>query len=73
LRNVETANIEDVRLSLESDDLRPVLKAENVKAVKLDNLKFTRVPDVDDPIITTHTGSMEMLNMPPAAAGVGAR
>jgi hypothetical protein len=51
-RNVERLTLEDVRLSLASDDLRPVLMADHVQRLDLDGLKFTHVPGVTQPVVT---------------------
>ncbi len=53
-RNVGTLTLEDVRFSLASDDFRPAISAEGVERLHLDNFRFTRVPAVTDPIITTN-------------------
>ena len=58
IRNVQTLTLEDVRFSLASDDLRPVLHAERVERLNLDGFKFTRVPGVAEPLITTNVGSL---------------
>jgi len=57
-RNVQTLALEDVRLSLETDDFRPVLHADKVERLSLDNLKFTRVAGMDEPIITNNVGTL---------------
>ena len=57
-RNVAQLTLEDVRLSVAPDDLRPVLHADQVKQLKLDGVKFTRVPGVNEPIITTNVESL---------------
>ena len=57
-RNVETLALEDVRCSLAADDLRPIIFAERVKQLKLDGMKFTRVPGVKEPVVTTNVGSL---------------
>ena len=57
-RNVETLTLEDVRLSLASDDFRPVLQAERVERLNLDSFKFTRVPGVNEPLVTTNVGQL---------------
>ena len=43
-RNVQTLTLEDVRLSLAADDFRPVIPAERVERLTLDNFKFPSVP-----------------------------
>ena len=59
-RNVEQIEIEDVRLSLRNDDLRPVLFADGVKRLNLDNFKFTRVEGVTEPLATTNVGKVSL-------------
>ena len=51
-RNVQTLTLEDVRLSLASDDARPVLYAERVERLHLDGFKFTRVDGVTNALVT---------------------
>jgi len=58
VRNVETLTLEDVRFSLAGDDLRPVLHAERVDRLNLDSFKFTRVPGVNEPLVTTNVGKL---------------
>ena len=57
-RNVEQLTFEDVRLSLSQDDLRPVLLAERVQRLSLDNFRFTHVPGVTEPLVTTNVGKI---------------
>ena len=57
-RNVAQLILEDVRLSVVPDDLRPVLHADQVKQLKLDGVKFTRVPGAKEPIITRKAESL---------------
>ena len=57
-RHVQTLTLEDVRLSLASDDFRPVIHADQVKQLKLDGLKFTRVPGVRESIVTKNVGAV---------------
>ena len=57
-RNVRTLTLEDVGFSLATDDFRPVLHADRVDRLNLDGVKFTRVPGVNAPIITTNVGSL---------------
>jgi hypothetical protein len=52
-RNVQTLTLEDVRLSLANDDLRPVVVADRVEHMNLDAFNFTRVPGVVEPILRT--------------------
>ncbi|HTL18258.1 MAG TPA: right-handed parallel beta-helix repeat-containing protein [Patescibacteria group bacterium] len=53
-RNVDNLTLEDVRLSLSADDARPVLLADRVRHLTLDNFKFPRITDVPQPIVTTN-------------------
>jgi hypothetical protein len=55
-RNVERVVFEDVRFSLAQDDFRPVLRAENVGLLALDDFKFTRVEGVAEPFALTNVG-----------------
>ena len=57
-RNVQTLTLEDVRFSLTTDDFRPVLHADRVDRLNLDGVKFTRVPGVKEPIVTTNVGAL---------------
>ncbi len=59
-RNVETLTLEDVRLSLATDDLRPVLHADHVERLNLDGFKFTRLPGVSEPMVTTNVGNLSI-------------
>jgi len=58
-RNVEQLTLQDVRLSVARDDFRPVLLADRVERLSLDNLRFTRVPGVADPISLTNVDKVE--------------
>ena len=53
-RNVQTLTLEDVRFSLAADDFHPVIQAENVGHLNLDECKFPRLPGVPKPIVTTN-------------------
>jgi hypothetical protein len=57
-RNVERLSLEDVRLSLAQDDLRPVVFADGVSALSFDHFKFTRVDAVSEPLVTTNVGKV---------------
>lgn len=59
-RNVERLTFEDVRLSCAQDDLRPVLLADGVKRLTLDNFKFTRVPGVAEPLVLTNVAKVDL-------------
>ena len=43
---------------LTQDALRPGLHADQVKRLKLDGVKFTRVPGVKEPVVTTNVESL---------------
>jgi len=49
-RNVGRLTVQDVRLSLARDDFRPVVFADHVDRLRLDNFKFTAVPGVPEPV-----------------------
>jgi len=53
-RNVKQLAVEDVRLSLTTDDLRPVVFADNVQELLLDNVKFPETAGVPQPIVGTN-------------------
>ncbi len=57
-RNVERVTFEDVRFSLAQDDLRPVLRAENVGQLVLDDFKFPRIEGVAEPFALTNVGRL---------------
>jgi len=57
-RHVAALTLEDVRFSLASDDLRPVLYADGVERLNLDGFKFTHVPGVTEPLLTTNIGKL---------------
>jgi hypothetical protein len=57
-RNVERLTLEDVRLSLGETDLRPVVFADRVKRLVLDNFRPTLVPGVSDWLVTTNVGEV---------------
>jgi hypothetical protein len=53
-RNVQTLTLQDVRFNLGAEDSRPVLQAERVRQLDLDNFHFTRLPGVPQPIVTNN-------------------
>lgn len=53
-RNVQQLTFEDVRLSLTTDDLRPVVFAENVGQLVLDNVRFPEVSGVRQAVFATN-------------------
>jgi hypothetical protein len=59
-RNAEQVTLEDVRFSCTRDDYRPVLMANNVRRLNLDNFKFTRVPGVTQPLLLTNIGKLNL-------------
>lgn len=61
-RNVGQLTLQDVRLSIAREDLRPVVSAENVRQLDLDNVKFTPVSAVAQPIVTTNVGKLTLVN-----------
>jgi hypothetical protein len=52
-RNVERLRFEDVRLSVANEDFRPVIKAEKVHHLTLDNCRFTGSAGVTEPFALT--------------------
>ena len=62
-RNVQNLTLEDVRFSLATDDFRPVLHADRVERLTLDDFKFPCVPGVTQPFLTTNVG--KLLRTPP--------
>jgi hypothetical protein len=61
-RNVERLTLEDVRLSLTQRDLRPLVLADSVHELTLDNVRFTHVPEVSEPIATTNATKLTLHN-----------
>ena len=59
-RGLEQLTVEDVRLSLAKDDLRPVLMAEQVQRISLDTVKFPLVESVVSRLVTTNVGSVKL-------------
>jgi hypothetical protein len=57
-RHVQSLTLEDVRFSLAADDARPVVHADLVERLALDNIKFPRVPGVTNFIVTTNVGKL---------------
>jgi len=62
-RNVERVSLEDVRFSLAHDDLRPVVSAENVGRLDLDNFRFPRSEHVPEPFATTNVGQLNLIRV----------
>jgi len=61
-RNVETLALEDVRLSLSQDDLRPVVVADHVQNLKFDSVTFTPVQGITNTLVTTNVGKLTLRN-----------
>lgn len=59
VRNVEHLTLEDVRLSVATDDSRPVLWADSVKRLTLDGFRYPQMPGVTEPIVTNNTLTVE--------------
>src|SRR5262249_34219393 len=57
-RNVAQLTFEDVRLSLAQRDLRPVLTAERVENLVLENFKFTPQPEVPQSAVLSKIGKL---------------
>jgi len=66
-RNVDRITFEDVRLSCTRDDFRPVLMAENVRQLNLDNFRFTRVEGVNQPFALTNVARFNLREQAPAS------
>mgnify|MGYP000129694046 CR=1 FL=1 len=68
-RNVENLILEDVRLSLAAEDFRPVVQAESVGRLTLDQVRFTPVAAVEQALaltnVTTLVSRDSMLRPPP--------
>jgi hypothetical protein len=61
-RGVEQLTVEDVRLSLAKDDLRPVLVADQVKRIGLDGVSFPEIEGVAARLMTTNVGTVKLRN-----------
>ncbi len=57
-RNVEHLVLEDVRLSLAKDDLRPVVLADQVQHLTLDGFKFPLNPEAPESLVATNVGKL---------------
>lgn len=64
-RNVENLTLDDVRLSVASDDFRPVLAADGVKRLDLDNFRFTPVAGIPEPLVLTNVGKVNLRGTQP--------
>jgi hypothetical protein len=59
-RNVDQLTVEDVRLNLVKDDSRPVIAADRVGRLTLDNFKFPHVDGVAQFMMTTNIGKLPL-------------
>ena len=59
-RNVQQLTLEDVRLSLAKEDFRPAVMTENVGRLNLENFKYTRVPGVEQAVVTNSLGKLNI-------------
>ncbi len=57
-RNVQSLTLEDVRFSLATDDLRPVIYADGLERLHLDGFKFPRVEGVTQPLLINNVGKL---------------
>ena len=55
-RNVKNLTLQDVRFDVVSNDFRPVVRADEVERLDLDNVRFPRIAEVADPIVTNQVG-----------------
>jgi len=51
-RNVKRLSLQDVRMSFVEKDLRPAIIAEDVADLEMDDVRYPRIPEVPEPIIT---------------------
>ncbi len=58
-RNVKELRLEDVRLSTIENDLRPVLRCDDVERLRLDSVRFPRHPEAADPLALNDVGTVE--------------
>ncbi|HEV2394631.1 MAG TPA: glycosyl hydrolase family 28-related protein [Verrucomicrobiae bacterium] len=66
-RNVQHLTVEDVRLSVAADDVRPVLMADRVEQLTLDNFRFTPVPGVKEPMALSRVAHLTVRDAQPTA------
>jgi hypothetical protein len=59
-RNVRSLVVEDVRFSVGNEDFRPVLYADGVEQLRLDGFNFSRVPGVNEPMVTTNVAHLSI-------------
>lgn len=62
-RHVQSLTLEDVRFSLTSNDIRPVVYADRVERLTHDNFRFPSVEGVTQPIVRTNTGAARARNV----------
>jgi hypothetical protein len=67
-RNVENLTLEDVRLTCRKPDLRPVMICDDVNQLTLDTFRFTRVADVNEPVVLNRVGAVRLENTDISAA-----
>jgi hypothetical protein len=58
-RNVDRLSLEDVRLSLATDDMRPVVLADGVQHLTLDALKYPEISGASPPVVTTNVAKLD--------------
>lgn len=51
-RHVERLTLEDVRLSVATEDQRPVIFADAVRELRLDNVRYPRFAGITNPVVT---------------------
>jgi len=59
-RNVEHVTLEDVRFSVEQDDFRPLILADRVRTLDLDNVRFPHLLTATNPLVTTNVGTIHL-------------
>jgi Pectate lyase superfamily protein len=64
-RNVQQITVQDVRLSTAQPDFRPVIVAEKVAKLSLDNFKPTKSDGVNEPIVLDDQSTLELLSPSP--------
>ncbi len=56
--DVKNLTLQDVRFDVVTNDFRPVLRADDVQRLDLDNFKFPRLPEVQEPLVTNNVGAV---------------
>ena len=59
-RNVQQFTLEDIRLSVLRTDVRPVIAADHVQRLTLDNVRFPRVPEIREPVVMVDVGTLNL-------------